>query len=486
MNAAKNRWKAVLTSTFLALGALAFVAVGVSAATTTHVTCAVTVSSENLANNAVQSAINSFPGQTICLGAGSFPEQLTISVSGTSLVGAGATKTFIDPATVALNTVDYDSASSVGNAASLTSAAAIILVSNSTSNAPTSGVVIQGLAVNGTSASSSFGGCGPNYFGIDFQNASGSITSDAVIGVALPPPQFGCQDGLAVYVYNGHYYSGLSPTTTVAISGTKVVGYDKNGITCDDPGVACMLSGNTVTGAGPVTNNAQNGIQIGFGASAKVTANHVSGNGYTGTTATNDWYANGYSAAGILLYDSANGTSVTGNTVVLNQLGIAYFDDGVLDGGFANTTIALNTVKESNAYGIVAQGAPGGGDRVAITSNTVSNKKSLNPVIYGAPGILVDTGSFVLTTNHVLGAATTGTNGPNQEVCGPNSNSGIGTPFLTCANYENISTAAIQVLSESSTNPTSVTLSGNTYGLDVAHLASMTVLGGSVSLLEVS
>ena len=486
MTALGPKLRAVFATTSLTLVALGVLFLVAPSAATATVTCAVTVSSENLMNNAVQSAINAFPGQNICLGAGTFPEQLTINVTGTSLIGAGSTKTFIAPTALSINTHDIDSASSVGNAASLTPAAAIILVTNTSTNLPTTGVSIRGLTVNGTGGSSTFTGCGTNYFGVAFQNASGTLANSAVVGVALPAPDFGCQDGLAVYVYNGHFYSGLSPSTAVTVTGTKVVGYDKNGITCDDPGVACTLTGNTVTGAGVVNNNAQNGIQVAYGATAHVAFNHVNANGYNGTTATNSWYGNGYAASGILLFDSGNGTTVTSNSLTLDQLGIAYFDDGSFDGGSANTTITFNTVKESSAYGIVANGAAGGRDNVNISGNTVSNKVSLNPTVFGAPGILVDTGNFLVATNHVFGASASGTNGPSQEVCGPNANTGTGTPFLSCSTYSNETTAAIQAVSESSTNPTSVTLKGNTYAMDVAHIATRSVLGGVVNLTEIS
>jgi len=467
--------------------------------------CSVTVHSENIGDNAIQTAINAFPGGTICVGAGTFPEQLTISESGTTLKGAGATKTIIEPTAVAFNSVDWDSAPYSGGVTCGSSTcvplAAIILVVSSTpppSASPTTGVTIEDLQVNGAAASTSVT-CGDDYVGVDFQDSAGTLASSQVLNVASPPADFGCQEvSGAVYAYNGYFYADTAPASPVAVtvSGTTVAGYQKNGITCDDPEESCTLSSNTITGIGPTTANGQNGIQLAYGAFGTVEHNTVSGNSYSnasvGGTSTNDWYANGYTATGLLLYDPATGTSVSSNTVVLNQIGIAYVDDGNSALGYQgpeSITISHNTVKESNAYGIVADGAPGAGDTVTIGSNTVNNEVSLNPSVWGAPGILVDTGAFSITNNVILGtsASAGSSNGPSQSVCGPDGSSGgaTGTPVLYCSSYGNLTTAAIQGASELGSNPTNMMLSGNVFTLDSNDLATLGVLTGSVNVVWV-
>src|SRR5579871_1409722 len=71
-----------------------------SAAWSNH--CTVTVSGENASTNAIQSAINANPGGTICVAAGTYPEQLSITTSGTQLIGLGTilNPTIIEPTTV--------------------------------------------------------------------------------------------------------------------------------------------------------------------------------------------------------------------------------------------------------------------------------------------------------------------------------------------------------------------------------------------------
>ena len=77
-----------------------------------------------------------------------------------------------------------------------------------------------------------------------------------VQNVVLPPDQFGCQDGLAIYAV-----ADPSTTTKVTMSAVQVTNYDKNGITCDDIGTTCTITGSTVTGGGCISTTAQNGIQ---------------------------------------------------------------------------------------------------------------------------------------------------------------------------------------------------------------------------------
>ena len=414
MSAIKPKLRSSIVAALVVLGtfgALALLTAGTARASSP---CSITVHTENVANNAVQSAINTYPRGSICVGAGYFPEQLTISSPHTVLKGAGAASTVIEPASVTFNTYDFDSAPSPHALLStLTPAAATILVDN------TSAVTVEDLQVNGAGGSSSFSGCGDNYYGVDFENPSGSLKSSQVQNVELPAVDFGCQDGLAVYAYNGFYYSGTGSAQTVSITSTLIASYDKNGVTCDDPLETCTVSSNTINGAGGIPATAQNGIQVAYGAKGTVKSNTVYGDNFTGTTAVNDWCGAGFAAAGILLFDPGTGTAVSFNQLSGNQLGMAYVDDGVSAMGYAgpeHVTISHNTVAVSTGYGIVANGAPGGGDAVTIHSNTVNDEFASDPALWGAPGILVDTRTFTITGNHIRGSssASGSSNGASQ------------------------------------------------------------------------
>ena len=154
--------------------------------------------------------------------------------------------------------------------------------------------------------------------GVLFDGASGAITNLRVLdinqnnGATLS----GCQEGNAIEVRN----FGSSPTTvTVVIDGNIVAGYQKTGIIVNGDSDGTVTN-NTVTGAGPQGFIAQNGIQIGFGATAKVKFNTVSGNAYTG----NSTVSGGVIVVAGPFYgsDYSVGNQVQNNTLTGNDIGV--------------------------------------------------------------------------------------------------------------------------------------------------------------------
>ena len=93
--------------------------------------------------------------------------------------------------------------------------------------------------------------------------------------------------------------------------------YQKNGITLTGT-VNGTVIGNTVTGDGPINYIAQNGIQVGYGASALVRGNTVSGNNYTPTS---------YTACGLLFFEAA-GVKQQANSLFANEVNLCNFGRG--------------------------------------------------------------------------------------------------------------------------------------------------------------
>ena len=115
--------------------------------------------------------------------------------------------------------------------------------------------------------------------GILFDGADGSITNNTVVDINQGAS--GCQEGNGIEVRN-EPFDTTGSDLLVNISGNAVTNYQKNGITANGS-VAATITDNVVTGAGPVNYIAQNGIQIGFGGTAVIKGNTVSGNDYTPT-----------------------------------------------------------------------------------------------------------------------------------------------------------------------------------------------------------
>jgi Right handed beta helix region len=132
--------------------------------------------------------------------------------------------------------------------------------------------------------------------------------------------------------------SGNDSTTTpkaLTIDGTTITRYNKNGITVSGP-VAATITNNVVTGAGPLGLGfaAQNGIQVSYGASARLVNNTVTLNNYTPPKVT---------ACGLLLYKAGgvSGATKSGisyakadNQITNNETDICNFGKG---GGFSPT-----------------------------------------------------------------------------------------------------------------------------------------------------
>ena len=166
-------------------------------------------------------------------------------------------------------------------------------------------------------------------------------------------PLDGCQEGNGIVAG-----TAAGAAVTVTIANNMVVHYQKNGITVRGAGSTATITGNTVTGEGPTTQLAQNGIQVSSGAIATVTGNTVSGNECNGATCGPDPLTQDL-ATGILLFQPAAGTMVMGNTLTTNDVGIYNLAQG--------TTLMGNTLTGNRFQGIVLDQ----GD-ATVASNTVS------------------------------------------------------------------------------------------------------------------
>lgn len=152
--------------------------------------------------------------------------------------------------------------------------------------------------------------------GILFDGASGSITNNVVTNVNQGAS--GCQEGTAIEVRNEPFET-TGPDLAVTIDGNVANGYIKNGITANGS-VAATITNNSVTGSGPVgvPLAAQNGIQVGFGATAVVRFNTVSGNDYTPKS---------FVACGLLLFQ-ADGIRASANAYSGNERDVCNFGKG--------------------------------------------------------------------------------------------------------------------------------------------------------------
>jgi parallel beta-helix repeat protein len=312
----------------------------------------------------IQGAVNSVPpGSTIKICPANYPEQV---VTNKNLTLTGVSSGSADNPVLVIPSGGF-----VPNTASLTSGhpiAAQILVKS-----PATAVTISSLTVDGSNNNLN-GGCNDaRLIGIYYQNASGTVNFVAARNQARDAANFGCQTsaGLGIHVQS------VSPSTsTVKIQNTTVRGYQKNGITGNEVGTTVTITGNSVVGAGPTTT-AQNGIQVGFGATGKVQNNTVADDDFNGDPSAG-------TGSGILIYDSGNNNTVSGNTVFSSGQAGIHLDSSCGSRG-NNNTVSKNTVNEACA-GILQGGGTGNTFPMATVVANVANTSLAGDVC--APAVL--------------------------------------------------------------------------------------------------
>lgn len=272
----------------------------------------------------IQAAIDqATPGDSIHVCGGVYPEQVSINKSLDIDADLGV---FVVPPALTQN------ATSLATGAPI---AAGIFVSGADD------VSISGLTVD--MVNNSISECTPRLEGIYYQNASGSIDSVVVRNAMLAPGLNGCQSGTGIFVESGN-----GGTSQVQIERCRIYAFQKNGITANEVGTHVSIHGNTITGLGPTTGAAQNGIQVGFGATGDISFNTVVNMIWSPCTAASTCQA---VATNILIFES-DGVEVRFNKVAISQVGI--FAHG------NNETLADNRVADSLVFdGIRLEGDEG-------------------------------------------------------------------------------------------------------------------------------
>jgi hypothetical protein len=392
MNApTSTSWKQKASGVFTAAALFMLIALGSRALAVTVGTC-----EPGQQYSTIQAAVTAAtPGSTVNICPGTYPEQVLITKN-LHLVGVASGTKHSAVVTSPAGGLVMNGSDIFGNPV-----AAQIFVQNAT-------VSISHLTVDGTG--NILTGCGgPTLEGIYFQNSSGTITDDVVRN------QFqtdfvdygGCQNGLAINV------ESLTNSSVVTVSNNSVRAYQKNGITATgaatgpgSPGPVVTITANYIVGLGATAMNwpggaAENGVQVGFGASGTVSNNTVNDNIWWDDNSNQP----GNAASGILVYAS-DGITISSNSVNSAQFGITVdtdptygpADNSIIESNKVSGTQIFdaidlcsnsNKVKSNTVYGsaqsaVHADDSCGSGNNNTITNNTVNE---------ACAGILLGTGT---------------------------------------------------------------------------------------------
>ncbi len=337
-----NEEGSVRSLTFSCLALVAFVALSGQAFSAT-VTVGSCTSPVKFAT--IQQAVNVSPaGTVIKVCPGNYPEQVVIAkdltLEGIEYAAEDAVVILPPAGGLVANVTDVDSGDPV---------AAQLVVQNA------GPVSISNLTVDGTGNGLS---CGPDVRGILFQNSSGTVNRVAVRNQVPNGIPNGCQVGESIWVETAAGHS-----SAVTIEHSSVHNYNKNGITGNDAGTNLSLTANYIQGAGVVPDGgaAQNGIQLGFGATGTIMDNIVIDNIYGDPTVA--------ASADVLLYDAAENSNITisRNIVGNSQLPIALYTDTV--GVGAGVSVTGNKVFGTSTYD---------GIDVCTNGNTVKGNTIVN------------------------------------------------------------------------------------------------------------
>jgi Right handed beta helix region len=330
----------------------------------------------------IQSAVDvANAGDTVQVCAGLYREQVTITkaltVQGLALGNANAVVILPPTTGLVANTTE--------TSGPLLPEAAQVLVQTPKGTGGSIDVTLRDLTIDGIG--NNVNGCAPLVTGVLYQNASGTIAQVEARNQVLSAGKTGCQSGFGLRVESTDNAPGLAAVT---VQDSTVHDYQKNGITAIGTDTAVQISGNTIRGQGPTNGAAENGIQVGAGASGTIVNNQVIDNIWAPDTINDPADA----ATGILIF-AASSVTVTGNTIGNSQFGIATgtspsspADNTVIDTNIIfgtrvfdgielcsnNNTVTNNIIASSDEAGVHTDsrcGATGNGNN--INTNTINS-----------------------------------------------------------------------------------------------------------------
>ncbi|HMR39553.1 MAG TPA: hypothetical protein PKA90_03905, partial [Ignavibacteria bacterium] len=250
------------------------------------------------------------PGDTVNAGPGNFTEQLEINKA-LVLDGQGSgTTNLISPDTLLLS---YTT-SAVNKP--------VIYVHDA------SDVIIKNMTIDGAGK----GNLNYRFQGIGYRNAGGTVRDCEVKSIRNTPIN-GAQGGVGIFAQ-----ADDGNPRTLDIINNDIFDFQKNATSFSGADLIANVDSNSVTGAGPVSFIAQNGIQIGFGAGGSVTNNTISNISYVPSTVV---------SCGVLLYQPSGTVTTSKNTLTACQMSIYYIDVGgdisenTINSTLANTGTAL-------------------------------------------------------------------------------------------------------------------------------------------------
>jgi hypothetical protein len=192
-------------------------------------------------------------------------------------------------------------------------------------------VTVSGFTISGPLPDVAFSGSA-DAGGIEVEGAGSAVISNNYLTQMwqATASNRGVQNGIAILVGR----QSDATTGSAAILNNKIDHWQKGAIVVDNNGSDGLIANNNLIGEGPINYTAQNGIQVGDGATALIRNNDVRNLSYTPAT---------FLSSGILIFDTTN-VVVSDNNITACDLGVAFADVN-------NSSILRNNISKG-MYGI--------------------------------------------------------------------------------------------------------------------------------------
>jgi parallel beta-helix repeat protein len=227
-------------------------------------------------------------------------------------------------------------------------------------------------------------GCGedtPLLMGVYFRGAGGRLERSRIHGVRLGDVDRACENGAAVVVQS------TGGRLRATISDNLIFDYQRSGLVANEVGTRVVVRRNTVTGDGPTPDQAQNGIQVGFGAIARIVRNVVQ---------NNHTPSSGCMFDGGNLFFEANGGVIAGNTFTGNTAGVLVTGSGnrirnnTVDGFAAGAAAGLDGISVFGSRNVVTRNRVRNNSEAGIRVEGDGNRVLRNTVTGSSGAVLCD------------------------------------------------------------------------------------------------
>ena len=289
--------------------------------------------------NAIQAAVNAAAsGEQIVVCAGTYTEQLQITKS--VEISAIGTVVIQLPATPANATTTCDKQMASGNPGNPPEQDQDEISICGAVKVSLTGITVDAAWPGGT--------CYDAMYGVVVAGGATLRFEKSQVAAAGAVPLNGCQGGVGILA--GDSQGSPAQVGHLLLTDSTVSGYQKNGVVIDGTGSTGTIDNSIVTGAGPTPLIAQNGIVVGSGAGASITAADVSGNECDFAAACGPDSLTQTQGAGILIYATDAPVSVTDTAVSANDMGVYYQADPSQPGPVSPTAVLDNDRLDQNRY----------------------------------------------------------------------------------------------------------------------------------------